>query len=92
MAPSPTVLARALVFGLGVAALFAGMAVGASGCGICTRPCPGSMPLDRGMYSIIESPDRPELVGGQVEITDDAFVIAFADADGHEWVVDYTFE
>lgn len=92
MAPPSTVLARTMVFGLGVAALFAGMAVGASGCGLCIRPCPGQEPLEPGMYSIIDSPDRPELVGSKVEITDDALVIVFTDADEHEWVVDYTIE
>lgn len=37
-------------------------------------------PLDAGVYSIVDSPDRPELV------------ISFVDGEGHEWVVDCAIE
>lgn len=92
MASSPTAFARLLVGALGVAALYAGMVVGASGCGLCIRPCPSGPPLEPGMYEIVVSPDRPELVGSLVDIADDRLEIRFADAEGNEWVVDYAIE
>ena len=92
MAALPTASARVMVFALGVAALVAGMAVGTLGCGLCIRPCPSPPPLEPGSFTILESPDRPELVGGLVEITDERIEISFADAEGHDWVVDYTID
>jgi hypothetical protein len=80
-----------MVFALGVAALFTGMAVGTAGCGLCIPPCP-SPPSPAGSFTIIDSFVRPELVGGLVEITDERIEIHFADAEGHDWVVEYTIE
>lgn len=88
MSPRPAV-ARLTLVALGVAALLAGMAVGAPGCGPCIRPCPEPPPREAGSYVIVESPDRPELVGGSVEITDDRIELRFADADEYDWVVEY---
>lgn len=85
-------LARALVLTLGAAALVAGMAVGTLGCGPCIRPCPKATPIELGAYEVLESPDRPELVGALVEFTAARIEISYADAEGHEWVVDYVRE
>ncbi|MBZ5713835.1 hypothetical protein [Nannocystis pusilla] len=81
-----------MVGALGVAALLAGMAVGTSACGPCIHPCPSALPLERGSFTIVESPSRPELVGSLVEITDEKVELRFTDAEGHDWVVDYTIE
>jgi hypothetical protein len=83
--------AHALVVVLGVGGLGAGLLVGLSGCGLCMGPCPQTA-IEPGTFTVIISDDRPELVGAMVEITHTQVELSFTDAQGHDWVIDYTFE
>lgn len=76
-------LARAATVGAGVAALAAGLMVGTSAC-LCDID-----PIEKGVYEIVESPDRVELVGAIVEIGEDTVEISFTDAEGNDWLIRY---
>jgi hypothetical protein len=80
-------IGRAALVGLGLVAMLAGVALGSSG---CCRECPELDPVEPGMFEIVGSPLRPELIGGVVDASDDAVVISFDDADGNAWVVEYS--
>ncbi|PRQ08372.1 hypothetical protein [Enhygromyxa salina] len=74
--------ARVALVGAGLAAVVAGMFVGTTGC--CDVE-----PIADASYEIVESPNRPELVGATVEIHDDVVEIFFADVDSDMWIVRY---
>jgi hypothetical protein len=79
---------RAALVGLGLAAMMVGLALGSSGCHRCE--CVTPEPTEPGLYEITRSPDRPELVGGMVDATDEGVEISFTDGDGNSWVIDYS--
>jgi hypothetical protein len=83
---------RAALVGLGLVAMTAGLAVGSMGCGLCIRDCPYVEPVQPGVFEIVESPERPELVGGVVDASDDGVEISFMDAEGNPWVISYSIE
>jgi hypothetical protein len=76
--------------GLGLVAMSVGLVVGPSGCLLCD--CPDLDPVEPGLFQIVGSPDRPELVGGLVEATDEGVEISFEDAQGTAWVITYSIE
>lgn len=79
---------RAASVGAGIVALAAGLLVGSSACSLdCLRKVNA---VDDGTYEIVESEDRPELLGAVVEIRDELVEISFTDVDGNDWVVSYT--
>lgn len=78
---------RAALVGLGLMAMTAGLALGSAGCGWRCR-CP-EIELEPGVFEIVESPDRPELVGGMVHAFS-SVEISFTDAEGDSWVIDYS--
>ena len=83
-------MGRAALVGLGVLAMTAGLAVGSMGCGLCIRDCPYLEPVQPGVSEIVASPERPELVGGVVDASEDGVEISFTDAEGNSWVIDYS--
>jgi hypothetical protein len=74
--------ARIALIGAGLVSLVAGLFVG-------TTACCEIEPIEDATYEIVESPERPELVGATVEIHDDIIEFSFADADANSWVVRY---
>ena len=76
-------LARAATVGVGVAALAAGLMVGTTAC-FCDVD-----PIQNGIYEIVESADRPQLVGAIVEVGEDTVAISFTDTEGNDWLVRY---
>lgn len=86
--------ARMARLALAAGSLWAGILVGVTGVtgvtGCCH--CGDRTPIEPGTYEIVENLSRPELVGGLVEITTDRVEVSFTDADGQDWVVDYTVE
>ncbi|MEZ4451969.1 MAG: hypothetical protein R3B09_21075 [Nannocystaceae bacterium] len=81
---------RIVVVALGVVALGLGLVVGAPGCILCQ--CPDVDPFEPGTFEIVESPERPELVGGILAASDDGVEISYSLEDGSEWVVTYAIE
>lgn len=85
-------VSRAALVGLGLVAMCAGLALGTVGCHRCV--CPEVDPIEPGLFEIIESPDegpdRPELIGGVVDVSEESVEISFTDAEGNTWVIDYT--
>jgi hypothetical protein len=81
-------VSRVAFVGLGLAAMTVGLALGSSGCEQCH--CGEPEPFQPGLFEIIGSPARPELVGGMVDATDQGVEISFTDADGNPVVVDYS--
>ncbi len=80
---------RILVAAMGALAVVAGMVVGATGCVGALR-CPDVDPIEAGRFEIIESPQRPELVGGMVVAdVETGLEISYTLDDGTSWVVDY---
>jgi hypothetical protein len=75
-------MARVAVVAAGLAALVAGLFVGATGC--CDPE-----PIAGGTYEIVTSEYRPELVGAVVEVGEDVVAISYTDLDGNAWVVSY---
>ncbi|HVH99997.1 MAG TPA: hypothetical protein VM869_14875 [Enhygromyxa sp.] len=76
-------LKRVVLVGAGLAALVAGLLVGTTAC-MCDLD-----PIENGVYEIVASPDRVELVGAIVEVGEDTVEISFTDADGNDWRVRY---
>lgn len=74
---------------VGIAAIFAGLAVGVAGCASCFG-CRNVQPIERGSYEVVSAELREELVGALVEIEATQMEISFADADDNDWVIDYT--
>lgn len=83
-------VSRAALVVLGLGAMSAGLAVGSSGCLGCE--CPELDPVEPGVFEIVGSPQRPELVGGVVDASGESVVITFVDADDNAWVIDYAIE
>lgn len=81
------VLKRVVLIGAGLAALVAGLLVGATACSNCEL-----YPVEGGVYEIAESPDRPELVGAIVDIGEETVEIDFTDAQGNDWSVTYAIK
>lgn len=79
---------RAALVGLGLAAMTVGLALGSSGCHRCE--CVEPEPFEPGVFEIVGSAARPELVGGMVDATDQGVEISFTDADGNPVVVEYS--
>ena len=76
-------LKRVVLVGAGLAALVAGLLVGTTAC-MCDLD-----PIENGVYEIVESPERPELVGAIVELGEHTVAISFTDADDNVWLVRY---
>ena len=86
MTRARSLLKRLVVVALGLSALGAGMAVGSAGCDPdCV--CSGEPALGR--FVVHDSPERPELVGAEVEATAETIEIRYALADTGEWRVVY---
>lgn len=77
-------LRRAAIVGAGLLAVSAGLLVGTVACSNCYLD-----PIEGGSYEIVESPERPELVGAIVEIGEDTVEISFTDAEGTDWITSY---
>lgn len=89
MASQPSPWGNVVVLVLGVGALCAGLTIGASGCSFLCR-CDDPVPIELGTYEIVESLERPELVGGVVEVAADRVDVSFTDAQGQDWTIAYT--
>lgn len=76
-------LKRVVLVGAGLASLVVGLLVGTTAC-FCDLE-----QVDGGVYEIVASPDRIELVGAIVEVGEDTVEISFTDAEGNDWVVRY---
>lgn len=77
---------RAASVVLGLAAMGAGLFAGTAACSLnCWR----TDSIANGNYEIVDSPERPELVGATLTIADESVEIAFADAEGNDWTVRY---
>jgi hypothetical protein len=81
---------RAALVGLGLLAMTAGLAVGSMGCGVLLCDCPELEPVQPGVFEVVDSPERPELVGAVIDAADDGVQISFTDAEGNSWVIDYS--
>jgi hypothetical protein len=81
-------VSRAVLVGLGLVAMCAGLALGTVGCHRCV--CLEVDPIEPGLFEIVESLERPELVGGVVDVSEESVEISFTDAEGNTWVIDYT--
>ena len=77
--------ARGAIVFAGLAALTAGLLVGATAC------CSNTEPIVNGTFEIIDA-EREELLGATVEIRDDVVEISFTDLEGTDWVVRYAIE
>ena len=75
-------MARVAVVAAGLAALVAGLFVGATG-------GRDPEPIASGTYEIVTSEYRPELVRAVVEVGEDVVEISYNDLDGNAWVVSY---
>jgi hypothetical protein len=80
---------RAVTVLLGLAAMTAGLMLGSLGCGMWCR-CPPPETVQSGEYEIVESSERPELVGAMVQVSDGGVEISFTDGQGKSWVIDYS--
>ena len=78
-------LARIAVVALGLVALIAGVVVGASGCDDCD--C-SSVPV-LGRDVVTDSEQRPELIGAELEATEETIEIRYTLADASQWQVIY---
>lgn len=78
------ILARIGVVGLSLLALCLGLALGTTAC-LCD--CPEPDEIVAGNYVIAQS-ERPELVGGRVDVQPESVTILYT-LDGVEWTVEY---
>jgi hypothetical protein len=90
MSTARPLVSRSLAALLGVVALTAGMLVGNLACHRCE--CPPVFDPVPGTYQVVESPDRPELLGTFVEIDASTLAISYTDAEGDEWLVQYKLD
>jgi hypothetical protein len=80
-------MGRAALVSLGLVAMSAGLALGSTAC-FCD--CPDLDPVRPGVFEVVESPVRPELVGAIVDATGEIVTVSFTDAEGNSWVIDYS--
>ncbi|MEZ4428330.1 MAG: hypothetical protein R3A51_11655 [Nannocystaceae bacterium] len=78
-------LARIAVVALGLVALAAGVIVGASGCSDCG--CTREAAIGRDV--VTDSEQRPELIGAELEATEETIEIRYTLADASQWQVIY---
>ncbi len=79
---------RVFVVGASLLALLAGITLGSTGCALCNCRNVEVLPIGVGVYEIRES-TQPELVGGIVEVVDDAVELSITDGEGNDHVISY---